>query len=170
MPLRGEGSDRGPVLMSFKNRRGAEFFRSPAVLRQNAENAVFPAHAPGAASRIARGHGDRKARRWGIRRPKSAPVGDAKVEKHAGRGRGGRKACRWGNTEAGAVSRQPEDWFIFMNVSVRKPSRPFAEPLYCRENVVPEGAATKKAAVPFAVEPLAAVAKYTLTPRFGVPL
>ncbi len=157
MPLRGEGSDRGPVLRSFKNRRGAEFFRSPAVLCRCAGRAVFPAHAPGAASRAGRGNGDPKARRWGMRRPKSAPVGAAKAEKRAGRG-------------PGAVSRQPEDWFIFMNVSVRWPSRPFAEPLYCRENVVPEGAATKKAAVPFAVEPLAAVAKYTLTPRFGVPL
>lgn len=162
MPLRGEGSDRGPVLRSFKNRRGAEFFRSPAVLRRCAGRAVFPAHAPGAASRTPYRPGPRrpKTRRWGIRRLKSAPD----------RGRKGRKACRWGNTEAGAVRRQPEDWFIFMNVSVRWPSRPFAEPLYCSENVVPEGAATKKAAVPFAVEPLAAVAKYTLTPRFGVPL
>lgn len=149
MPLRGEGSDRGPVLRSFKNRRGAEFFRSPAVLRRCAGRAVFPAHAPGAASRT--------PYRPGPRRLKSAPVGETEAEKCAGRG-------------PGAVSRQPEDWFIFMNVSVRWPSRPFAEPLYCSENVVPEGAATKKAAVPFAVEPLAAVAKYTLTPRFGVPL
>lgn len=168
MPLRGEGSDRGPVLRSFKNRRGAEFFCSPAVLRQNAESAVFPAHAPGAAA---------------------VPPGDTEAQKRAGGGCEGQKARRWGNTEvekcagsgpqrsksvparwAGAVRRQPEDWFIFMNVSVRWPSRPFAEPLYRRENVVPEGAATKKAAAPFAVEPLAAVAKYTLTPRFGVPL
>lgn len=160
MPLRGEGSDRGPVLRSFKNRRGAEFFRSPAVLRQNAESAVFPAHAPGAAQPY----------RAGTRRPKSAPVGTRRPKSVPDRGRKGRKACRWGNTEAGAVRRQPEDGFILMNVSVRWPSRPFAEPLYCREKVVPEGAATKKAAVPFAVEPLAAVAKYTLTPRFGVPL
>ena len=149
MPLRGEGSDRGPVLRSFKNRRGAEFFRSPAVLRQNAESAVFPAHAPGAAQPYAVPAGAAEA--------ENAPVGDTEAQKRAGR-------------EAGAESRQPEDGFILMNVSVRKPSRPFAEPLYRRENVVPEGAATKKAAVPFAVEPLAAVAKYTLTPRFGVPL
>lgn len=95
----------------------------------------------------------------GAAEAKKRAGGDTETEKHAGRGRKGRK-----------MRRQPEDWFIFMNVSVRWPSRPFAEPLYCRENVVPEGAATKKAAVPFAVEPLAAVAKYTLTPRFGAPL